>query len=149
MQNLFTRVAIATGLLSVGSWVSAQTTDPPPSPPTAVAPTASGPVASRTGPQPSSSSAVTESNTQLAAVLPPNMSTKEACLGFSSLPLCAATLHASQNLGIGFHELKVKVTGGETLEAAIRTLRPDVDARSEMMKARQQAVADLQSAPTG
>lgn len=141
-MNRVVKFLVTGGALSVVAVAAAQQSDENPPPPTPVAPVAAGPATARSD-TPSYSTTVAEANTKLGAVLPPNMSQKEACNGFTSLQLCAATLHASQNLGIPFPDLKTKVAGGETLEAAIRTLRPDADARGEMMKARQQAMSDM------
>jgi hypothetical protein len=84
-------------------------------------------------------------NTRLAAIVPPGMSTTEACSGFRSTDECAATLHASQNLGIPFTHLKAKVTGGQKLGAAIKELKPDANVKSEVRKAEDQARADVRS----
>jgi hypothetical protein len=141
-MNRVVRLLVIGGALGVAAVAAAQQSDETPPPPTPVAPVAAGPAATTTN-SPSYSTTVAEANTKLGAVLPPNMSQKEACSGFTSLQLCAATLHASQNLGIPFPDLKTKVANGETIEAAIRTLRPEADARAEMMKARQQAMNDM------
>jgi hypothetical protein len=84
-------------------------------------------------------------NTRLAAIVPAGMSTQEACAGFRSTDECAATLHASQNLGISFTDLKAKVTGGQKLGAAIKELKPDANVKSELRKAEDQARADVRS----
>jgi hypothetical protein len=84
-------------------------------------------------------------NTRLAAIVPAGMSATEACAGFRSTDECAATLHASQNLGISFTDLKAKVTGGQKLGAAIKALKPDANVKSEVRKAEDQARADVRS----
>ncbi len=84
-------------------------------------------------------------NTRLAAIVPAGMSAQEACSGFRSTDECAATLHASQNLGISFTDLKAKVTGGQKLGAAIKELKPDANVKSEVRKAEDQARADVRS----
>jgi hypothetical protein len=84
-------------------------------------------------------------NTRLAAIVPAGMSATEACSGFRSTDECAATLHASQNLGIPFTDLKAKVTGGQKLGAAIKALKPDANVKSEVRKAEDQARADVRS----
>jgi hypothetical protein len=81
-------------------------------------------------------------NTRLAGVVPAGMSATEACAGFKSTAECAATLHASQNLGLAFAELKSKVTGGQKLDAAIRDLKPEANVKAEVRKAVEQARAD-------
>ena len=87
-------------------------------------------------------------NTRLAAIVPAGMSTQEACTGFRSTDDCAAALHASQNLGISFTDLKAKMTGGEKLGEAIKELKPGANIKSEVRKAEEQARADARS-PTG
>jgi hypothetical protein len=84
-------------------------------------------------------------NARLAAIVPAGMSMTEACSGFRSTHECAATLHASQNLGIPFTDLKAKVTGGQKLGAAIKELKPDANVNSEVRKAEDQARADTRS----
>jgi hypothetical protein len=82
-------------------------------------------------------------NSRLAALIPDGMSSEQACNGFRSIELCAATLHAAQNLNISFSDLKRKVGQGEGLSAAIHTLKPEVDARAEERRAQNQAMADF------
>ena len=84
-------------------------------------------------------------NTRLAALVPAGMSATEACAGFRSTDECAATLHAAQNLGISFTDLKSKVTGGQKLGAAIKELKPDANVTAEVRKAEEQARADVRS----
>ena len=73
------------------------------------------------------------------------MSATEACNGFKSTSECAAALHAAQNVGIPFKDLKAKVTGGEKLGAAIHDLKPGADVRAEVGRAEEQARADVRS----
>ncbi len=89
-----------------------------------------------------------EQNVRLAAVMPPGMTTEEACAGFRGVGECAATLHASHNLSIPFADLKAKVTNGQTLGAAIHDLKPDANATAEASKAEEQGHRDLH-APSG
>lgn len=84
-------------------------------------------------------------SSRLAALVPPDMSATEACSGFKSMSECAAALHAAQNVGISFKDLKNKMIGGEGLGAAIRDLKPGADVRSEVSRAEEQARADLGS----
>lgn len=89
-------------------------------------------------------------STRLSAIVPAGMSAQEACGGFKGTEACAAALHASQNLGISFAELKSKVTGGgQKLDTAIRELKPDVNVKAEVRKAEEQARTDVASAPQG
>ena len=92
----------------------------------------------------SSASSASE-NSRLAAIVPAGMSSTEACAGFRSTHECAATLHASQNLGLPFTDLKAKVTGGQKLGAAIKELKPDANVKAEVRKAEEQARADVTS----
>jgi hypothetical protein len=82
---------------------------------------------------------------RLAELVPSDMSATEACSGFKSTTECAAALHAAQNVGVPFRKLKSKMTGGETLGAAIHDLKPGADVRSEVSRAEEQAKADLSS----
>lgn len=84
-------------------------------------------------------------SSRLAAIVPPDMSATEACDGFKSTTECAAALHAAQNVGIPFKDLKTKMTGGEKLGAAIHDLKPGADVRSEVSRAEEQARADVRS----
>jgi hypothetical protein len=90
----------------------------------------------------------TSDSTRLAEASPSSMSMQEACTGFKTQKECAATVHASQNLGIPFADLKSKVTGGEKLGKAIKELKPDADAKAEARKAEHQARSDS-STPSG
>ena len=95
-------------------------------------------------PDPSAATdAPTTPRTRLAAMVPPGMSTQEACTGFTSVTECVVSLHAAQNLGVAFGDLKARLTGGQRLAAAIHELKPDVNAQAEVLKAEQQAHADL------
>jgi uncharacterized iron-regulated membrane protein len=90
-----------------------------------------------------------DQNLRLSAVVPAGMTTEEACAGFKDVGQCAAALHASRNLSIPFADLKTKITsGGRSLGAAIRDLKPDANATAEAMKAEEQANRDLH-APSG
>ena len=82
-------------------------------------------------------------NSRLAALVPEGMTTQTVCDQFKSLQLCAATLHAAQNLNIPYTDLKRKVAGGEALSAAIHTLKPEVDANAEARRAKHQAMSDF------
>ncbi len=81
--------------------------------------------------------------THLAALLPQGMSQKEACEGLKTTEECAAALHAAANLNISYAELKAQMSGGRTLETAIESLKPNVDAAAEARRAEQQAHSDL------
>ncbi len=105
----------------------AQSTDPPAS--TTATPTA-------------------EQSMHLASLMPPGMSGQEACTGFRAVSECAAALHAAHNLSIAFADLKARVTGGQTLSAAIHELKPDANASVEAGKAEEQARRDLRT-PSG
>jgi hypothetical protein len=59
-----------------------------------------------------------------------------------------AACHVSQNLGIPFDQLKAKMTGESpvSLGKAIKELRPEVEAGSEVKKAEQQARREIKEA---
>jgi len=84
-------------------------------------------------------------NTRLAAIIPPGMTTREACSDFKTTEQCAAALHAAHNLSIPFTELRAKVAAGQPLGAAIHSLKPDANAKTEAQKAELQARSDLKS----
>ena len=90
-----------------------------------------------------SAGATVGQNTRLAALVPAGMSADEACGGFKSVAECAATLHASQNLGIPFPDLKSRVTSGKNLGAAIHDLKPEAKAKAEVRRAEEQARSDV------
>jgi hypothetical protein len=82
---------------------------------------------------------------RLASVLPSGMSTQQACRDFTSLDLCAATLHAARNLDIPYADLKRKVTAGNGLDVAIHALKPGADASAEATRAKEQAQQDMRA----
>ena len=100
---------------------------------------------SNTQPPASSQPSDPTQHSRFAELVPADMSATEACSGFKSMIECAAALHAAQNVGVPFNELKSRITGGGTLGAAIRDLKPGADVRSEVSRAEEQAKADLRS----
>jgi hypothetical protein len=82
-------------------------------------------------------------NTRVAALVPAEMSTRDACAGFGSLQECSAVLHAAQNLNIPFARLRERVIGGVSLQGAIHSLRPRADSRREVRRAEAQASEDM------
>jgi hypothetical protein len=82
-------------------------------------------------------------NTRLAALVPSGMTTREACTGFKDVAECSAALHVSQNLNIAFPDVRERVIGGQTLEAAVHALKPSANSRIEVKRAEQQASQDL------
>jgi hypothetical protein len=98
---------------------------------------------------------------ELQALLPPKTTLKEACTVCKRLDDCVASLHVSQNLKIKFNCLKWDMTAIQpmgdvkscqapgkamTLHKAIRTLKPDADARAEANKAERRAREDIKDA---
>jgi hypothetical protein len=82
-------------------------------------------------------------NTRLAALVPAGMTTREACTGFKDVSECSAALHVAQNLNIAFPDVRERVVGGQTLEAAVHALKPSANASIEVHRAQQQASEDL------
>ena len=82
---------------------------------------------------------------RLQAVLPAGVSSQKACRGFTSLDLCAATLHAARNLDIPYARLKGRVMTGDGLDAAIHALKPEADASAEATHAKEQAHHDMRA----
>jgi hypothetical protein len=102
----------------------------------------SGGNSSATNPTNSVAPNAADKNTRLASILPAGMSSQQACQGFSSEDECATALHTAHNLNLPFDRLKEKVTAGSQLEAAVHDLKPDVDAKGAVERARQQARSD-------
>jgi len=135
-MNISTRIlfgALATTLLAA---TAAAQTDP--GPVTTGQSTAAGAYVT-----PSDGTSSVSDNSRLAALIPEGMTSEKACDQFNSIQLCAATLHAAQNLNIPFTDLKRKVSRGEALSAAIHTLKPEADANAEARRAKNQAMADF------
>jgi hypothetical protein len=86
--------------------------------------------------------------TQLQGLLPPGTDLQLASSGFKNLGQFVAACHVSQNLGIPFDQLKAKMTGESpvSLGKAIKELRPEVEASSEVKKAEQQARREIKEA---
>ncbi len=110
----------------------------------ALAPTGDGPPESATS-TPGDNAA---DNGRLAAVLPRGMTSQDACRGLKSLDLCAATLHAAQNLDVPFADLKRQLAAGQGLDAAIHSVKPAADTGAEATRAKEQALQDMR-APRG
>lgn len=66
--------------------------------------------------------------------------------GFTSAEQFATLAHAARNTQVPFVLLKYRVlTEGQSLEHAIRVSRPEIDAKTEALKARGEARADILS----
>ena len=66
--------------------------------------------------------------------------------GFTSAEQFAMLAHAARNTQVPFVLLKYRVlTEGQTLESAILASKPDLDARAEVMRARDEAREDLKA----
>ena len=69
--------------------------------------------------------------------------------GFTSAEQFATIAHAARNTQVPFILLKHRVLNeGQSLEEAIAASKPDVDARSEVQRARQEAKADIEALST-
>ncbi|HEX8028359.1 MAG TPA: hypothetical protein VF491_07860 [Vicinamibacterales bacterium] len=69
--------------------------------------------------------------------------------GFSSAEQFATLAHASRNTQVPFILLKHRVLiEGQSLEEAILASKPDIDARSEAIRARDEARTDMQALTT-
>jgi hypothetical protein len=69
--------------------------------------------------------------------------------GFTSAEQFATLAHAARNTQVPFILLKHRVlTEGQSLEDAIRASKPDIDARTEALRARGEARADILSLAT-
>lgn len=77
---------------------------------------------------------------QLQPLLPPNTDIALVSQGFRNLGQFVAAVHVSNNLGIPFDTLRTRlVTDNWSLGQAVKTLKPDVDANAETVKAERQA----------
>jgi hypothetical protein len=101
---------------------------------------------------------------ELQAILPPRTKLEDACTSFKELGDCVAALHVSHNLKIKFNCLKWDLTAVQpasgnvssctapedgkalSLSKAIRTLKPDADAKSEAKTAERRAREDIKDA---
>ncbi len=95
---------------------------------------------------------------RLQGLLPPEQNLQDAAQDFKNLGQFVAAVHVSNNLGISFDELKMKMTdssseslstsenlgNSKSLGKAIRELRPDVNASKEVRIANRQASKDLE-----
>ena len=89
----------------------------------------------------------TDLQRRLKPVLNEGMNLSIAAKGFRDGEQFAAVAHASRNLGVPFMVLKHRVLEErKSLAAAIRELRPDVDAVKEANRARLMARADVAAA---
>ena len=93
-------------------------------------------------------------------ILAANLDVTSACSAFKHLNDCLASLHASHNTGLDFNCVRADVTGVQTsadisackgpvgdkavsLQEALKRLKPEVDAKTEVKNAEQQAKDDL------
>ncbi|HVJ09581.1 MAG TPA: hypothetical protein VM554_14480 [Acidisarcina sp.] len=96
-------------------------------------------------------SEILSNNTKLSSnldkLLPQGTTAQQACSGFKNVGQCAAAIHVSHNLDIPFADLKSKVTGSNSvsLGSAIKDLKPNVDVKPELKKAKHQAEQDVNS----
>jgi hypothetical protein len=82
---------------------------------------------------------------KLKTLLPQNVTPKAAARGFLDLQDFVATVRAANNLSIPFSNLKHTMADGSSkeLEKAIHKLKPDVAAKDEAKKAKDQAKEDI------
>ena len=100
---------------------------------------------------------------ELQAILPPRTKLEDACTSFKELADCVAALHVSHNLKVKFNCLKWDLTAVQpatgyasctapengkalSLSKAIRTLKPDADAKAEAKTADKRAREDIKDA---
>jgi hypothetical protein len=90
----------------------------------------------------------TKLSSQLSGLLPAGTDVQQAAEGFKNLGQFVAAVHVAHNLGIPFDELKAKMTGpnSEKLGKAIKSLKPEADAKAEAKKAKRQAKQDIRQA---
>ena len=76
---------------------------------------------------------------RIEKMLPANMTLNTASAGFRNQGQFIAAVHASQNLGIPFADLKTKMLAGDSLGSAIQALKPEADGQIEARRARARA----------
>ena len=151
------------GAIAFGVWIGPYVTDRDPAPPATIAdatpaPTADAPRAAssstvrRTAPAertvmvPASSP---ELQKRLRPVLNSGTNVTLAARGFRDGEEFAAVAHAARNTGVPFAVLKHRVlVEGKTLAAAIREMKPELDAVREVNRARIMARADVAASAT-
>jgi hypothetical protein len=89
-------------------------------------------------------------SSRLQSLLPPKTTLQTAASGFKNQGQFVAALHVSHNLNIPFDQLKTAMmtTKHDSLGAAIRKLRPDLDSKtvnSNLKLAERQAKTDVQA----
>jgi hypothetical protein len=120
---------------------AAPTVATPPAAPVTPATRATAPAAPRRATIPASS---IELHKRLKAVLSRGANPTSAATGFRDGEQFAAVAHAARNTGVPFQVLKHRVLEEhKSLEAAIRELKPDIDASAEANRARKMARADI------
>lgn len=75
---------------------------------------------------------------------PPVTDLQTTSQGFKVLIQFVAAVHISHNLGIPFYQLKTQAQTSGSYSKAIHVLKPDADPRAEVLKAAEQAVADME-----
>jgi hypothetical protein len=82
---------------------------------------------------------------KLKPLLPEGTDPYAASKGFGSLKEFVATVRAANNLNVSFTDLKRKMADGSLKELgkAIHQLKPDVDPKTEIKKATEQAKQDI------
>lgn len=89
----------------------------------------------------------TKLSARLQSLLAVGTSPQAAARGFNNLGQFVAAVHVSHNLGIPFSQLKAEMAGsGMSLGKAIHQLKPNVNAKSELKRARKEAKEDLKRA---
>ena len=84
---------------------------------------------------------------RIQPLLPPGTNLEAASLGFKNPGQFIAAVHVAHNLDIPFDRLRGRLTGADaiSLGAAIRELKPAVNAEAEVRKAEAQAHKDQQT----
>lgn len=105
----------------------------------------------RTEPRDERSFEVLRRNPRLAdrvrGLLPPGTDLEAAQSGFRNLGQFIAAVHAANNLGLPFDQIKAKmVSEGLSLGRAIRALKPEVDADAEARRAQAAARETMRGA---
>jgi hypothetical protein len=84
----------------------------------------------------------------LAKQNPPITDLQAASMGFKNLGQFVSAVHVSNNLNIPFATLKTEILKDGSLGKAIKTLRPDADAKAEAKTAKKQTDEDVKKSET-
>jgi len=81
-------------------------------------------------------------SSKLSAMLPAGTTAQDAATGFKNVREFAEAVHVAHDLNIPFDQIKTKVSSGQSLDQAVKDLKPGVD-KSELKRAKEEAKDDM------